>query len=62
MKGGLKKMDEQKKLPTQKPKDDSCKIKIRNTKNGKDIVFQGHCSKSQLSIASGNVDDSPEDD
>lgn len=40
-----------------KKKEDGCKIKIKNTKHGKEISFSGKCSRQELSLAKGNVED-----
>jgi len=39
------------------PKKEGCKIKVRKTKTGKEISFSGNCSKSELDIAKGNIED-----
>ena len=49
-------MEIQKTLPKQKPKEEGCRIRIRKTKNGKEINFSGNCTKSQLNLASGNIE------
>jgi hypothetical protein len=41
--------------PVQKAKED-CKIKIKNTKGGKQIEFSGNCSKEQLQMAKMNLE------
>jgi uncharacterized protein (DUF1919 family) len=47
-----KKMFENKFARKPVPKQKSeCKIKIKNTPNGKTITFQGNCSKEQLEMA-----------
>lgn len=53
-------MDQPRNQP-QKPKDDSCKIRIKNTRSGKEISFHGNCSKSQIQMAQGNIPDLSED-
>jgi hypothetical protein len=55
-------MDEQRRLPTRpKPKEEGCKIRIKNTKGGKEISFHGKCSRQELSLAKGNVEDAFEE-
>ncbi len=45
--------------PQQKPKekDESCRIRIKNTKQGKEISFHGNCSKQQIGMAHGSLED-----
>ena len=45
--------------PVPQKNNGSCKIKIRNTPNGKTISFEGNCSKEQLEMAKsmGYVDE-----
>lgn len=33
-----------------KPKKENCKIKIKKTSKGKEIEFQGKCSKEELAV------------
>ena len=47
-----------KKQPEFKPKvekKDNCKIKIKKTTQGKQIEFEGQCSREQISIAKENL-------
>jgi len=57
-------MEQQRQLPTKpKPKEEGCKIRIKNTKSGREISFHGKCGKNELRIAQGNIaDDSDEED
>mgnify|MGYP001565041571 CR=1 FL=1 len=42
----------------QRAQKDNCKIKIRNTADGKTISFEGNCSKEQIEMAKNmNFDD-----
>mgnify|MGYP001594267289 CR=1 FL=1 len=36
---------------------ESCKIKIKNTKGGRTISFEGNCSKEQLQMAQMGLND-----
>ena len=39
---------------------DNCKIKIKNTSQGKTIEFSGQCSKEQIQMAKMNLMDGEE--
>lgn len=41
---------------------EGCKIKIKNTRSGKQIEFSGNCSKDQLQMAKMNLESGNEDD
>lgn len=40
-----------------KKQDDGCKIKIKKTSAGKQIEFEGKCSKEQIEVAKQQLND-----
>jgi hypothetical protein len=48
--------------PVQKTRGEGCKIKIKNTSQGKTISFEGQCTREQLEMAKVNLDSDERDD
>ena len=44
-------------VPQSKPKGEGCKIKIKNTSKGREISFEGQCTKEQLEMAKFGMND-----
>ncbi|MBU0893889.1 MAG: hypothetical protein KKF48_02400 [Nanoarchaeota archaeon] len=53
-------MDQRPNIPKPKMKEEGCRIRIKNTKSGKEISFSGKCGKNELNLASGNINDALE--
>ena len=53
--------DIQEKKPP-RPKDEGCKIRIKNTSNGKQIEFSGKCSREQIEVARENIKNETENE
>jgi hypothetical protein len=50
-------MEEQRKLPTQKPKEERCKVTIKKKRDGSIVKeVSGSCTKLQLRALQGNED------
>jgi len=45
-----------------KPKGDGCKIKIKNTVKGREISFEGQCTKEQLEMAKFGIGEEDSED
>ena len=56
-------MDQRPNQPKPVKKEDGCKIRIKNMKNGgREISFSGNCNKNELRIAQGHIEDAIDED